>query len=240
MMALKGKRILIIGGSSGIGLGCAQLCVDKGADVHIASRSKQNLQQAKDKLVSPVSTWVVDFTQESQVKNLFSNVGGIDHLLTPAVSFETGGLLDQPLIKARATLESKFWGQYISARYGAPSINEGGSIIFFSGVAGIKPFPGFSMVAAACGAIDALGMQLAAELAPIRVNTISPGFIDTPIHEHMAPADQLENTFAEITDTLLIKRIGSPEEVAHAAVYLMENGYTTGETLVIDGGLRYS
>jgi NAD(P)-dependent dehydrogenase (short-subunit alcohol dehydrogenase family) len=239
-MALKGKRILIIGGSSGIGLGCAQLCVDKGADVHIAGRSEANLEQAKANLDSPVNTWVVDFTQENQVENLFDRLGNIDHLLTPAVSFETGGLLDQPIGKARATLESKFWGQYISARYGAPNINEGGSIIFFSGVAGIKPFPGFSMVAAACGAIDALGMQLAAELSPIRVNTISPGFIDTPIHAHMAPADQLEDAFAAITDTLLIKKIGTPEEVAHAAVYLMENGYTTGETLVIDGGLRYS
>ena len=106
-MALKGKRILIIGGSSGIGLGCAQLCVDKGADVHIASRSDENLQQAKDKLASPVSTWAVDFTQENQVENLFNKLGNIDHLLTPAVSFETGGLLDQPLDKARATLESK-------------------------------------------------------------------------------------------------------------------------------------
>lgn len=239
-MALKNKRILIIGGSSGIGLGCAQLCVDKGADVHIASRSDEKLRLAKERLASPVSTWVVDFTQENQVESLFKNLGNIDHLLTPAVSFETGGLLDQPMNKARATLESKFWGQYISARCGAPNINAGGSIVFFSGVAGIKPFPGFSMVAAACGAIDALGMQLAAELAPIRVNTISPGFIDTPIHEHMAPVDQLENTFAAITDTLLIKKVGSPEEVAHAAVYLMENGYTTGETLVIDGGLRYS
>lgn len=239
-MALKNKRILIIGGSSGIGLGCAQLCVDKGADVHIASRSDEKLRLAKEKLASPVKTWVVDFTQENQIERLFKNLGNIDHLLTPAVSFETGGLLDQPMNKARATLESKFWGQYISARCGAPNINAGGSIVFFSGVAGIKPFTGFSMVAAACGAINALGMQLAAELAPIRVNTISPGFIDTPIHEHMAPADQLENTFSAITDTLLIKKIGSPEEVAHAAVYLMENGYTTGETLVIDGGLRYS
>lgn len=239
-MALKGKRILIVGGSSGIGFGSARLCLDKGADVHIASRSAEKLKQARHKLGASVSTWVVDFTREREVENLFNEVGQIDHLLTPAVAFETGGLLDQPLADARATLESKFWGQYLCARFGAPNIRVGGSITLFSGVAGIKPFPGFCMVGAACGAIDALGRQLAAELAPIRVNTVSPGFIDTPIHDNMAPAAQRKDAISAITEMLLIKKMGSPEEVAHAAVYLMENAYTTGETLVVDGGLRYS
>jgi len=146
-----------------------------------------------------------------------------------------GPFLKMDTVKARAAFDSKFWGQYHAARYGAPHIRNGGSIIFFAGIWSQRPVPGGSVVTAINSAVEGLGRALATELAPIRVNTVSPGIVDTPIWSGMAEEEK-EAMFKGIAATLPVGRVGRPEEIAQTVLYLMSNGFTTGNTLYVDGG----
>ncbi|MCG2634956.1 MAG: SDR family oxidoreductase [Gammaproteobacteria bacterium] len=238
-MSLKNQTVVIIGGSSGIGLSCAETALARGARVIIGSRSADKLHAAASRLNGNIETRQVDFTQAEQVEALFASIEQIDHLLLPAVEFTPGSILEQDINAARASFESKFWGPYYCAKFAAPKIKSGGSILFVSGVAGRKPLPGFSALSAACGAIESLTMQLAMELAPVRVNCLSPGVIDTPALDKV-PEEQREAFKQACVEQLFIKHIGSSDEIAHAAAFLMENSYTTGSVLNVDGGFVYS
>jgi len=238
-MSLKNQTVVVIGGSSGIGLGCAKAALDAGAKVIIASRSGEKLSAAATTLGGEVETHQLDFTDPTQVEALFAQLPPFDHLLLPAVELQPGAMLEQEVETSRASFDSKFWGPYYCAKFAAPKLTAGGSILFVSGVAGRKPLPGFTALAAACGAIDVLTKQLAMELAPIRVNCLAPGVIDTPALDKV-PAEQREAFKQGCIAQLSIKHIGTSEEVAHAALYMMENSYTTGVVLNVDGGFVYS
>jgi NAD(P)-dependent dehydrogenase (short-subunit alcohol dehydrogenase family) len=149
-----------------------------------------------------------------------------------------GSFLKIEVSKARAAFDSKFWGQYRAARYGAPKIRPGGSITLFAGVWSQRPVPGSSIVTAINSAVEGLGRALALELAPIRVNTVSPGIVDTPLYAGMAP-EKREAMFREAAASIPAKRIGRPEEIALTVLYLMSNTYTTGSTLYVDGGATF-
>lgn len=237
-MSLQGQRIVIIGGSSGIGLAAAQLGSTEGASVVIASRSEEKLRGAKEKIGGTVETFTVDVTEEESVKQLFDRVGEFDHLATPGNEAAMGPFLKIAIPKARGAFDSKFWGQYYAARHGAPKIRPGGSITFFAGIWSQRPAPGSSVVTAINSAIEGLGRALALELAPIRVNTISPGIVDTPIYAGMAP-EKRETMFQAAAASIPIKRVARPEEIAQTVLYLMSNTYTTGSTLYVDGGATF-
>ena len=142
-----------------------------------------------------------------------------------------------PLDEAKQFFDSKFWGQYLAAKHGAPHIRKGGSITFFCGVAGQKPFMHFSTGSAINAAIEGLTRALALELSPLRVNAISPGTVVTPVWD-VVPEQARLTEFEETAKKLPAKRVGQPEDIAQAAVYLIQCGYATGSIVYVDGGGR--
>ena len=234
-MRFERQKIVVIGGSSGMGFATARIAAAEGATVVIASRSQEKLQKAKAQIQGNVDALTVNVMDEASIKAFFDKVGEFDHLTTPGNEATMGPFLALDTAKARAAFDSKFWGQYHAARYGAPRIRAGGSITFFAGIWSQKPVPGGSVVTAINSAIEGLGRALSMELAPVRVNTVSPGIIDTPIYSGMAPADKAK-MFNDAAFSIPVKRIGMPEEIAQTVLYLMSNGYQTGSTLYVDGG----
>ncbi len=235
-MPLKDQRLVIIGGSSGMGLATAKAAAHRGAQVVIAGRSADKLEKARKEIGPRVTEALpLDVRDETAVRAFFDRVGPFDHLTTPGSSVQGGPFLTRELVAARADFDSKFWGQYQAAKYGAPHIRPGGSIVFFAGIYSQRPPASASIYAAINSGIEGLARALAVELAPIRVNAVSPGLIDTPIYGGMAPA-QKEEIFLAYGDAAPVHRVGRPEEVAETVLYLMVNTFTTGSTLYVDGG----
>lgn len=232
---LKNKRVILIGGSSGIGLAAAKLMLTQGAEVIIASRSSEKLEKAKAELGGKVISYVVDVSKEEQVKSLFETVGRIDHIVVTAAETFGGAFLASDPAADHKMFENKFWGQYYAAKHGAPAIFPGGSIILFSGVVAYKAMIGSATLSAVNAAVAALGRTLALELAPIRVNVISPGIIDTPSRSKMPEAAR-NQFYSEIAGKLPVKRVGTAEDVAKGIVYLLDNDFVTGTVLHTDGG----
>lgn len=238
-LTMENKRVVIIGGSSGIGLATAIRAAESGAHVIIAGRSAARLEEAKEQIKRVVArvgevtieSYVLDNQDEQQLETFFDHIGAFDHLFTPGAAYTRG-----PLASDRETAESsfigKFWPQYYAAKYAAPSISASGSITLMSGGFSQRPLDGGASYAACNGAIESLGKALAVELAPVRVNVVSPGTIwregqeGTPRGEHFEDYKQLS----------LLKRVGYNEEIAHTVTYLMTNTFTTGSTLFVDGG----
>jgi NAD(P)-dependent dehydrogenase (short-subunit alcohol dehydrogenase family) len=236
-MSLKEKKVVIIGGSSGIGLASAKAAAAAGAYVLIAGRSQKNLHKALEEIEGEAEGRILDVTQEREVEQFFVDIGGIDHLVTTAASGAVGPFLEMESAAFRAVVESKFWGQYYVARFGAPCIKSGGSLTLFAGVASVKPLPGLAAYAAVNGAIEGLCRTLAVELAPLRVNAVSPGIVMTPAYGGM-PEKERHAMFDAISRKLPVQRVGRAEDVAQTVLYLMQNGYTTGTVVTVDGGHR--
>ncbi|WP_242217612.1 SDR family oxidoreductase [Bacillus cereus group sp. BfR-BA-01380] len=232
---LNNKKIVIIGGSSGIGLETARLAIMHGSEVIIASRSEEKLQRAKDQLGGNVTIHVLDTTQEQQVQSFFKQVGTIDHLVVTAAETSGGSFIDTDTAAARQLFENKFWGQFYAAKYGAPNIAGNGSITLFSGVVAYKSMIGSATLGAVNAAVSNLGQTLALELAPIRVNVVSPGIIDTPSRSKMAEAAR-NKFYTDLGNKLPAGRVGKAEDVAQAVLYAMQNGFVTGTVLHVEGG----
>jgi NAD(P)-dependent dehydrogenase (short-subunit alcohol dehydrogenase family) len=237
-MSLKEKKVVIIGGSSGMGLASAKAAAAEGAYVLIAGRSKDRLKRALDEIEGEADAHSLDVTREEEVRDFFATLGTFDHLVTTAASGgAVGPFMEIDSGAVRSVFESKFWGQYYAARYGTTGIRPGGSITMFAGVASVKPLPGLVAFAAVNGAIESLCRTLAVELAPLRVNVISPGIVETPAYAAM-PEPEREAMFQALADKLPVKRVGRPEDVARTVLYLMQNGYSTGTVSYVDGGHR--
>ena len=235
-MSLKSKKIVVVGGSSGMGLATAADLAAAGAEVVIASRSEEKLEKVRRAISSRVETHVLDTRNESAVADFFKSLGSFDHLVISAADAVAGPFLDVPIASVKEFFDSKFWGAYRVARYAASHLAKDGSITFFSGAASQRGTPGLAVGSAINAAIEALGRSLAVELAPIRVNTVAPGLIATPVWDGLMPNEQKDAFFKEAAAKLPVKRIGKPEEVAHAVRYLIENTYTTGTVLFPEGG----
>ncbi|MGJ7912713.1 SDR family oxidoreductase [Neobacillus sp. LXY-1] len=232
---LRGQKVVIIGGSSGIGLESAKQIIAQGAEVIIASRSEDKLRNAKEQLGVSATTFTLDITQEQQVQSFFDKVGQFDHLVVSAAETFGGPFLQTDTTQARQLFENKFWGQYYAAKYGAPKITPNGSITLFSGVVAYKSMNGSSILGAVNAAVSNLGKTLALELAPLRVNIVSPGIIDTPSRSNML--EETRNHFyASVANKLPVKRIGRTEDVAKSVLYLIQNSFVTGTVLHVEGG----
>jgi NAD(P)-dependent dehydrogenase (short-subunit alcohol dehydrogenase family) len=241
LMDIAGQTIIVVGGGSGMGLEVARAALAKEAEVVIVGRSQQRLAQAIAELGSEhVRTIAADITSEEEVSRIFEGVGRFDHLFVSAAS----NLTYQPIREldvesARKTIDAKFVAALLLAKYAARTINAHGSITFISGIAAERPMPTGYLVGAVNGALFSLVYGLAVALAPVRVNTISPGWIDTPIWDaNSALAANKPAMFAQMAQRLPAGRIGQPADVAHTALFLMENEFTTGTVLPIDGGHR--
>ncbi|QIN84613.1 SDR family oxidoreductase [Rubrobacter tropicus] len=231
---LDGSMVMVIGGSSGIGLACAEAARDAGASVVIAGRSPEKLGRAKAQIGADVRTLVADVTDEASVRDLFGRVERVDHLLVAAAETAAVGVVEAEETDVRPTLDIRVWGGFFAAKHAAPAMH-GGSITFMSGTSSHRPYPGAAMVAASGGAIEAFARALALELAPIRVNTICAGFVDTPLLDAYY-GDERDEAVRELTARLPVGRIGTPEDIADGAMFLMGNGFVTGTVLHIDGG----
>jgi NAD(P)-dependent dehydrogenase (short-subunit alcohol dehydrogenase family) len=235
-MTLENKKIVVVGGSSGMGLATAKNLAEAQAHVVIASRSAEKLARAKTYIGKPVETRALDIREERQVADFFRSLGAFDHLVIAAADAVLGPFLDLDIQTAQDFFNSKFWGAYRVARYGAPHLRRDGSITFFSGAASQRGTPGLSAGSAINAAIEALGRTLAVELAPIRVNTVAPGLVETPVWLGIMGEEQKQALFKDAAAKLPLKRIGTAEEIAHTVRYLIENTYTTGSVLFPDGG----
>jgi len=240
MNHLEGKSVVVVGGSRGMGLGIASAAASRGADVVIVGRDSGRLERAKED-VSGARTLAADATREADVVRLFDVVGALDHLIVTAADLRYAPIGEMSLESLRAVIDSKLLAAALLAKHASPRVRAGGSMTFVSGVAADRPAPKGSMVAAVNGALNAFARALAVELAPLRVNTLSPGWVDTPVWDRIA--SELANRpkaelFAQASQRLPTRRIGTTADIAHAAVFLMESEFTTGSTLYVDGGHR--
>jgi NAD(P)-dependent dehydrogenase (short-subunit alcohol dehydrogenase family) len=235
-MELTNKRVVIFGGTSGIGLAVAEAALREGASVVVASSNQARVDEALAGLQGDAAGHAVDLLNEAAVRDFFARVGAFDHLVfTAGESLSLGPLVDTALDTARHVFDVRFWGALAAAKYGAPLMNAGGSIVFTSGIAGARPQSGWALIAGICSAMEAVTRALAMELAPLRVNIVSPGFVRTPLHRDM-PAVEREAMYAAIGAKLPVGRVGEAAELADAYLFLMRQTFATGQTVIVDGG----
>jgi NAD(P)-dependent dehydrogenase (short-subunit alcohol dehydrogenase family) len=238
---LRDQRVVVIGGSSGMGLATARAAAAAGARVVIAARDEAKLARAAAEAGAGVEPRRLDITDEAAVAAFFAASGPIDHLVVSAhaSSVVTGAittLANMTMEAARAFMETKFWGPFVAAKYGQHRLTPNGSIVLFSGAAGTrKALPNHTAIGAVNGAVEAFARQLAKEIAPKRVNVIAAGLVRTPAYDGLSD-EARAGMYASYADTALVGRVGRPEDIAQAAVYLMGNSYVTGQVHEIDGG----
>ena len=230
-MQLAGKKVVVVGGSSGIGLATAELAKREGAEVVIASRNTEKLSAAASKL--GVRGIPADVTSDDSVAHLFSECGTVDHVVVTAAQLKTGPIKTISMDDVRSTMEGKFWGAWRCAR--SAEIRADGSLTLVSGFLSIRPRPNSAIVGAANGALESLARSLALDLAPVRVNCVSPGIIDTPIRAAMPEAARRE-MLEKIAAALPVRRVGQGDDIAKQIIAFMTNGFATGSIMYLDGG----
>jgi len=231
--ALQGKTVVVVGQGGGIARACTLLARSEGARVVVAGRDKARLAAAYHD--TGINAEVVDVTDDSSITALAERVGPVDHVVS-AVSARARGRLDQlERVSLQKSFDTKVIGPLMLAKHFAAQINQGGSFVLFTGFPAFKINVGFLGVAITDGAVDFLTRSLAVELAPIRVNAISPGVIDSGAWDSLGEQGKREH-FENVSRTNLAHRIGRAEEVADAALFAMTNTFVTGVTLKVDGG----
>ena len=233
-MNLGGSSVVVIGGSSGIGLATARLAAQAGMEVTIVGRDADRLARARAD-IGVVATAQLDMRAEAEVQSFFHDLGTVDHIVVTASDAVGGAFLDLEVARGRAFMDSKFWGPYIVARYGVPVLSRKGSLTLFSGAAGERASPGFALGSAINAAVDALVRSLAVELAPIRVNSVSPGIVDTPVWNALPGVDAAA-VFQDTAARVPAGRVARAEEIASAVLHVLDNEYLTGVSLRVDGG----
>lgn len=235
-MSITGTRIVVLGGTSGIGLATAIAAAEQGASVVVLSSRQASVDAALAQLPETATGQAVDLTDSAALQTFFAGVGRFDHLVfTAGENLTFMALADYDLDAARSVFELRFFRALQSAHLALPLLNDGGSITLTSGTAALRPGANWAIGAATCSATIAAGKALAIELAPIRVNTVVPGFVRTPLWNAMSQ-DEQEAMFAEAGTTLPLGRVAEPSDVAKAYLSLIEQDYVTGQTLVVDGG----
>jgi NAD(P)-dependent dehydrogenase (short-subunit alcohol dehydrogenase family) len=232
MQELAEATVVIVGASSGIGLATANAAARQGATVVMLSRSRARLEEAA-KTVEGARAIAVDMLDRAAVERAMASIGTIDHLVLTAVGDEYalfGRLTDLTTEQVERSLD-KLRGYVNVTRAAAPLMPEHSSIGLLSGAGAVKPPIGTSLAAAANASVVSFGKALALELAPVRVNVVMPGAVDTPLH-----GERREQMRASVGPSLPARRFGQPEDIAQAILFLMTNPYVTGHTLIIDGG----
>lgn len=235
MKDLNGKTVVIVGGTAGIGLATAQAAAAAGAKVWAAGRSEAHRDKATATAAGAFAVREADIHDTDALEALFGEAGRIDHLVLCAIGGERTlkPFLEQTEEQFKAAY-GKLWGYANAVRTGAPFLAEDGSITLVSGSPARKIKPGQSALSCVGGAVENLARCLAVEMAPIRVNIVSPGTIDTAMFDSFG--DAREERLKAVTGGHLIKRAGTPDEVAEGVLFVINNRFVTGTTVDVDGG----
>jgi NAD(P)-dependent dehydrogenase (short-subunit alcohol dehydrogenase family) len=235
-MNLREKRVVVLGGTSGIGFAVAKAAIRAGASVVVASSREARVAEALAVLGKQADGEVLNLAEEDQIRQMFARLGPFDHLVyTAGESLQLGDLKTADLTAARAFFELRVFGPMAAIKHAAASIRPGGSVTLTHGIASMRPQKGWTIAASICGAIEAFTRAVAVELAPIRVNAVSPGFVRTPLWSGIPEADR-EAMYRDVGTRLPVGRVGEADDIAQTYLYLMQNAFSTGQTVVIDGG----
>jgi NAD(P)-dependent dehydrogenase (short-subunit alcohol dehydrogenase family) len=235
-MTLKDKRILVIGGGSGIGLGVARGAAQEGARVTIASRDAAKIAAAAKPIDAASAT--IDVRDENNIAQFFAQHGAFDHIAFTAGDWEAlvaGTLAELDLEKAAQRMATRFWGAVAVAKHGATRLPPGGSYTITNGMLAHRPRKGMPLVTASASAVEGLARGLAVDLAPVRVNCVCPGLIETEMWDKF-PQGYREMMNA-MTQRQLVQRPGNTDEAGEAYLTCMRNTYLTGQVIKIEGGV---
>ncbi|WP_277374787.1 SDR family oxidoreductase [Pseudomonas sp. AA-38] len=234
MFDFKDSAVLVIGGSSGVGLATAMLLDRQGAKVTIASRNLEKLEAARQQLSNGARYLQLDITDTEQLRALTDGPSW-DHVVISAADTPMGSITTLLDDQARRAMDSKFWGAYNAAKY--IPVHAQGSITFVAGYLSVRPGKASALQSAINSALEALGRALALELAPVRVNTLSPGLLDTELWDGLSE-EKRTAMFDTAASRLPVGRVGLPSDVAKAVCFLLDNGYMSGSTVYVEGGGR--
>ena len=234
MSDLRGQTVVVLGGSAGIGLETARHARAEGADVILTGRNPERLDKAASEL-GALSTAAFDATDFGRLEQFFAELPPIDHVMVTAGGPYYAPLAEMDFEQARQSVEQHLWLPLHIARNAVGKMRPGGTLVFMSGTGARRPTVGLALASVMTGGLPALAANLALELAPVRVNVIAAGFVDTPLSAALL-GDALEDRRAQLRATLPIRRVVGPEDVAALAVHLMTNTALTGATYDIDGG----
>ena len=230
------QRIVILGGTSGIGLAIAQRAAAEGATVIVASSRTERIDAALERLPASAEGYTVDVRREKDVRDLFSRLGTFDHLaFTAGETLQIGPIADTDLEGARRALDVRLWGAYAAAKHAVERLRPAGSIVLSSGIAAARPEPNWTVASSICGALDALTRALAVELAPIRVNAVAPGVVRSDLWREMSEQDR-SAMYDSLSQALPVGRVGEVGDVAETFLYLMRSAYSSGTVVTVDGG----
>jgi NAD(P)-dependent dehydrogenase (short-subunit alcohol dehydrogenase family) len=235
-MNLQAKRVVVLGGTSGIGLATALAAAGQGAEVTVVSRRRASVDKALAELPAGASGLVADLADPVSLGELFAGLGPVDHLVYTAGEPLTLMYVDTlDLDRARGLFGVRYFGALAAVRAARPHLRSGGSITLTTGVAKDRPGPGWSVAASICGAMESLTRALAVELAPVRVNAVSPGVVRSPLWSAMSESDR-EAMYRDVGAAIPAGRVGEPDDIAQAYLFCMTQPFTTGTVLTVDGG----
>ena len=237
---LEGQRVVVIGGSSGIGFAVALRAIREGAHVVVGSSSAAHVEDAVKRLGLTASGSAVDVRDEASVSAFFQDVGPFEHLVFTAGDWpalrQGGTVAELDLPAANAIFAVRFWGALSAIKHAQGRISPHGSVILTNGVVAHRPRKGAALNTAMAGANEHLTRALAVDLAPLRVNAVCPGFVLTEVWNSI-PEDRREEQIRRMTARLPLPRAGDPDEVAEAYLHLLRATYSTGQVLIVDGGM---
>jgi NAD(P)-dependent dehydrogenase (short-subunit alcohol dehydrogenase family) len=235
-MELKNKRVLVIGGGSGIGFGVARGAAREGAKVLIASRDADKIAAAATTIGATSAT--IDVRDEDNVARFFKDHGAFDHIAFTAGDWDgivPGALADLDLAKAAQRMTTRFWGAVAVAKHGATLLPPGGSYTITNGMVARRPRKGLPIMAATACAAEGLALGLAVDLAPVRVNCVCPGLIETGMWDSFP--EGFRDRLMAMTGKQLVPRPGQPDEAGEAYLTCMRNSFMTGQVIMIEGGI---